>query len=324
MDDQRDADAGPVLVTGANGFVGSFLVPALVALGHDVVALRKPGTPAGPGQCEWLDADLRDADATRAAFRQAKPGAVIHLAALAFPPDAASAPEEALRLNYGAVGNVARALRECRPHARLLFVSTGQVYGGRPVDAPPLDERAELHPETLYASTKVAAERMLELLCERDGLDVVRVRPFNHSGPGRPGQYAEASFARQLVAIERGEAQPVLRVGNLDAVRDYADVRDIVQAYALLLARGESGAVYNAGSGQARFVREVVDHLVSRTRVAVRVEVDPARVRPIPPERQALVADCSRLRALGWVPSYRFEDTLDAVLDDWRGRGSGA
>jgi GDP-4-dehydro-6-deoxy-D-mannose reductase len=308
------------LVTGAAGFVGTHLVPWLQRSGRRVVGLRKPGTPAGPGGLEWIAADLREPAQTRAAIDAVRPAQIVHLAAVAFPPDAERDPLEALRLNYAGVENLLRAVAELVPRARLLYVSTAQVYGAQPADAPPIREDAPLVPASLYSATKVAAERRLELASERDGLDVVRARPFNHSGPGRPEIYAESSFARQIAGIERGAAEPTLRVGNLDVVRDFLDVGDVVRAYELLLDRGRSGRVYNVATGRGRRLRTIVDHLLSRTDADVRVEVDPERYRPVPPDRLALVGDCSRLGELGWSPRQPFEETLDRLLDDWRAR----
>ncbi len=172
-------------------------------------------------------------------LRATRPRYVVHLAAVAFPREAAQDPLEALRLNYGALDHLLGGIQLHVPDARLLYVGTGEVYGPRPDGAPPLREDDPLAPPNLYAATKAAAEVRATLAVEREGLDVVRVRPFNHSGPGRPPIYAESSFAQQIAQIERGEREPVLRVGNLDAVRDFSDVRDVVRDYTLLLEHGE-------------------------------------------------------------------------------------
>lgn len=306
------------LVTGAEGFVGSWLVPELARQGHDLVCVRAPASREPTWGRAWRAVDLRDARAVAALVGETAPDRVVHLAAVAFPPDAARDPLEALRGNYGAVDALCLALARGAPAARLLFVSTGEVYGGAPFGAPPFAESAQLEPCNPYAATKAAAEQRVALACAQDGLDALCARPFNHTGPRRPERYAESSFAAQIARIERGEREPALRVGALDAVRDWCDVRDVACAYALLLERGERGATYNVCSGRARSVRDLVAALCALARRPVRVETDPERVRPTPEGRRALVGDPSRTLALGWRRAHAFEDTLRDLLDDWR------
>ena len=309
-----------VLVTGANGFVGTWLVPELADRGLSVVGLHKPELPPAPLPCEWLAVDLRDRAATLAALQRVRPTAIVHLAAIADPRGAQRDPEETLRMNYGAVDHLLRGVAEAAPTARLLLVSSGQVYGPRAVDAPPAREGDPLSPPNLYAASKAAAEQRAEQAFRREGLDVVRLRPFNHTGPGRPPHYAESNFARQIAEIERGRCEPVVRVGNLEAVRDFCDVRDVVRAYALVLDRGRSGDVYNVCSGRGRTLRSVVDELLARARVEVAVEVEPSLYVATPPDALASVGDATKLRALGWEPRQPFEETLAELLDDWRER----
>jgi GDP-4-dehydro-6-deoxy-D-mannose reductase len=269
---------------------------------------------------EWIEVDLRDRAEVHALLRETHPGYVVHLAAIALPREAAADPVEALRVNYGVVDALLSAMREQAPTARLLNVSTGEAYGARPEDSPALREDDHLRPPTPYSATKAAAEVRGLQAVEREGLDVITVRPLNHSGPGRPPQYAESAFARQVACIERGQQEPVLRVGNLEEIRDFSDVRDVVRAYALLLQRGERGAIYNVCSGRGWKLRAVLEHLIARAGIEPVIEVDPALYRAGDPERRALVGDPTKLRALGWAPRYRFEETLDDLLEDWRSR----
>jgi GDP-4-dehydro-6-deoxy-D-mannose reductase len=306
------------LVTGVAGFVGSWLVPKLEARGDRIVGVDKPGTPAGGP--ERIDCDLRDPEAVAALVGEVRPARIVHLAAIAYPPNVQADPLEGLRLNYGAVDHLLRAVARHVPEARVLCVSTSQVYGTRAAGEAAFRETDPLMPRDAYAATKAAAEQRAGLACEREGLDVMRARPFNHSGPRRPEAYVESSFARQLARIEHGKQDPVLRVGNLDAVRDFSDVRDVVAAYALLLDEGERGAVYNVCSGRGWTIRALLEHLLARVSVRPRVEVDPERFRPTPPRGSMHVGDPGRLRGLGWAPRHRFEETLDALLDYWRSR----
>ena len=308
-----------ILVTGAAGFVGRWLVPRLMERGDEVVGLRLPGEAAWDGP-RWIPLDLRDAQATRQIVGDVRPDKVVHLAAVSFAPDAARDPLEALRVNYGALDALIHGMREFAQGALLLYIGTGDAYGGRPLNGPPCHEDDPLRPGNPYAATKAAAEQRCVLAGEREGLRIIRTRPLNHTGPGRPERYVESSIARQLVRVERKEQPAVLQLGNLDPVRDFSDVRDVVSAYELLLERGEPGSVYNVCSGRGCSVRELVDRLSRLAGVKVRVERNPDRYRPAPEDRLALVGDPARLRALGWEARYSLDETLRDLLDDWRSR----
>jgi len=309
---------GPLLVTGAEGFVGSWLVPELRRAEYRVVGTCKPGVPHAELEATWVEVDLREREKVDALLAQVRPAAVVHLAGIAIPRDAAQDPEEAVRMNYSAVDHLLGAMTRFSPAARLLFVSSGETYGPRPASAPPALESEPLAPANLYAATKAAAEQRVVLAGEEEGLDAVRARPFNHSGPRRPPVYAESAFARQVAELERSPGEPVVRVGNLTAIRDFSDVRDVVRAYLRLLEAGESGQVYNVCSGQGRSIEWVLQHLLGQARRELRVEVDPERWQEIDPERCALTGDPGRLMGLGWSPSHSFEQTLDDLLDYWR------
>ena len=312
--------AAPVLVTGAAGFVGSWLVPVLLDAGIQVVAIARPGEATGDPRARWHAVDLTGAEAVRDVVAAALPSAVVHLAAMAVPRDAQAEPAAAERINVGAVDVMLRALADTAPKARLLYVSSGEVYGRRSRDAASAVETDPLAPEGVYARTKAAAESSVARARTELGLDVVCARPFNHTGPGRPARYAEASFARQIARAERGEQAPRVRVGNLDAVRDYSDVRDVVGAYLQLLDHGAPGETYNVCSGTGRTIRTVLETLVAMADRPIAIETDPARYEPTPGDRVALIGDPARLRGLGWVPSRSFEATLRDVLEDWRTR----
>lgn len=292
-------------VSGARGFVGSVLVPRLAQAGHDVVAADH-------------ETDVCDAGVVDAAIAAAAPDAVVHLAALASVAESFGAAERVARVNYAGTLHVLRAVQRHAPKARVLVISSGEIYGGS--DAPvAVDESAQLAPGSPYARSKAAADLLAEAFATR-GLDVVRARAFNHTGAGQKEPYVAASFARQIAEMEAGRREPVMHVGNLAAVRDFLDVRDVVEAYRRLLDRERVPAgAYNVASGVGRSIAELLQALVERSTIRPRVEVDASRFRPARPS----IGDATRLRrATGWIPTIPFEATLAVLLDDWRARVS--
>lgn len=292
-------------MSGARGFVGSWLVPHLEAAGHEVVAVDR-------------DVDVRDAGAVEASIAAARPDAVVHLAALASVADSLGEPARAARVNALGTLHVLRAALRRAPAARVLLVGSGESYG--PGSGSAFDETAPLAPATPYARTKAVADRLGAAFAAR-GLDVVRARPFAHTGPGQADAYVASSFARQLAEIEAGRRAPVLAVGNLAAVRDVLDVADVVDAYRRLLERAVPAGAYNVASGVGVSIRELLERLLALSAAKPELREDPARWRPA----SAAVGDAGRLRsATGWAPRVPLDDTLARLLDDWRARVSGS
>jgi GDP-4-dehydro-6-deoxy-D-mannose reductase len=293
-----------VWVSGARGFVGSQLVPRLVREGCDVVATGR-------------EVDVTDADSVDASIAAARPDALVHLAGRASVAESFGAPEATARVNYAGALHVLRAAARHAPRARVLLVSSSEVYG-ESAEPVPIAESAPLAPASPYARAKVAADLAAAAAAAR-GQDVVRARPFNHTGPGQSVTYVAPSFARQLAEIEAGRREPLLRVGNLDAVRDFLDVADVVEAYVRLLDPGVPADAYNVGSGVGRPIGALLDGLLAHTRVRPAIEVDRARWRPA----GALIGDATRLRkATGWRPVFALDDTLARLLDFWRAQVS--
>jgi len=290
-----------VWVTGAAGFVGSRLVARLEADGHE---------PKGSDR----EVDVTDAAAVGAAVAETLPEAVVHLAAISFVPDAAKDPMRAFRVNALGTRNVLTSVATHAPEARVLVVGSSVVYGSSEPDAAPFDESAPLRPEGAYAWTKAAAD-LLAGEHAREGHDVVRLRPFNHTGAGRPDAFVESSFARQIAEMEAGRRPPVLRVGNLAAVRDFLHVDDVVDAYTRLIVPGGPDGVFNIASGQRIRVSALLDLILERSSVQPDVIVESDRWRPA----DASVGNAQRLReATKWAPSRPLADTLGELLDHWR------
>ena len=292
-------------VTGAKGFVGSHLVPRLEQRGFEVTATDR-------------ELDVADAARIESAVRRARPDLLVHLAALSSVAASSRDPARTYRVNFLGTRAVLEALARSAPRARLLLIGSADQYGTRGADAAPVDETAPLRPRSPYARTKTAADLLGAAWAER-GLDVVRVRAFNHSGPGQSDDFVLASFARQAVEIALGRREPRLRVGNLDSVRDFLDIEDVVDAYLRLSDPSTPAGVYNVASGVGVRIGDALDEILKLAGVQPSIEADPERMRP----RDHLVGNFTRLRsACGWTPRVRFSDTLARLVEDWRQRVS--
>jgi GDP-4-dehydro-6-deoxy-D-mannose reductase len=304
----------PILITGAAGFVGSHLVEHL-ATSHAVVGWARSAPPREVASlARWQSVDLLQRDQVRRAIAELRPSVVYHCAGLPHVAESWHDTAQPLAINALGTHHLLDALSRAAVRARVLVVGSATVYARA---AAPLREDAPLAPDSPYGRSKLAQEQLGLRAGIEDGLDVIVTRTFNHTGPRQTASFVAPSMARQIARIERGENEPIIRVGNLDAQRDISDVRDVARAYSALMASGQPGAVYNVSSGVGRTIRSVLDGLVARARVRVSVELDPSRVRPS--DTPMLVGDPSRVRDVtGWQPTIPFEQTLDDLLDYWR------
>ncbi len=307
---------GAVLVTGAAGFAGSHLLEHLTALGVPVVGWTRREPPADVAHLSrWQRVDLLDRTQVRTAVEALRPTQVYHCAGVPHVAGSWGHAATSLAGNVLATHHLFDALRRAGVRARVLLPGSATVYA--PSEAPITEDGGTLAPASPYALSKLAQEQLGERAGVEDGLDVVMTRSFNHTGPRQTAAFVAPSMARQITLIERGALEPTIRVGNLAARRDLTDVRDVVRAYALLMQHGTPGVIYNVGSGQGRTIQSVLDALVARARVPVRIEVDEARLRV--QDTPALVADTARLEAAtGWTPQIPFDRMLDDLLDYWR------
>lgn len=311
-----------ILVTGAGGFVGRWLVPALVAAGHEVLGTRLPGeappdflAASDRARVRWLPLELSDGVSVRAAVDEL-PDAVIHLAALASGAEARRDPGLAWEVNAAGTARLADALGQARlsgaGEPRFLLVSTAEAYGlGQ--GTRPRTEDDPLLPVSPYASSKVGAEVAALEVARRTGLHVVIARSFPHTGPGQTENYVVPAFARRLAAARRIGAA-VVKTGNLDPVRDFLDVRDVVRAYLALLERGAPGRAYNIASGQGRSLGSIFTDLATLLGVRATPEADPQLLRTA--DIPHLVGDAQRLTTeTGWTPQISFAQTLQDVVN---------
>jgi GDP-4-dehydro-6-deoxy-D-mannose reductase len=307
-----------VLVTGITGFVGGHLARALENGSEDVAVFGTSfpqAPPAGAAGLFYLD--LRVECDVRDLVRRLRPDRVFHLAAVSNVRSSWQARRETLETNLLGTHNLLEAVRLEAPRARVLFVSSSDVYGVASEGEAPLAEDRPVRVTNPYAYSKAAGEMMCGFYERIEGLDIVIARPFPHTGPGQAPDFVCADWARQIVRIERGEAEPVLRVGNLDVRRDFSDVRDVVEAYAALIRKGRRGEVYNVCSGRALALREVLDFLIGEARLgpgaSIRVEIDPAKLRKT--DLPFLVGDSRKIAAAtGWSPRIPIARTLRDLL----------
>lgn len=299
------------LVTGAGGFVGSYLVRSLVADGVEVFAGALDGTPPSGDSAgaRWLALDVTSAASVAAAVAEARPDAVFHLAGQASVAGSFADPVGTWDANATGTLRLAEALA---PGTRMVLAGSAEVYGAVPEAEQPIHEERPLRPANPYAASKAAAEMACVGVAGARGVESVVARSFNHTGPGQDPRFALPSWARQIAAIRAGAAEPVLRVGNLEARRDLLDVRDVVCAYRLLAESGVPATAYNVCSGAASSMREVLEAMIAISGAEVRVEVDPGRVRPV--DVPLLLGDPGRMRALGWAPEIPLGQTLADLL----------
>jgi len=309
------------LITGAGGFVGRHLCGYLLEntnwelFGTVYPQLTSTGLLQERLHLDVID--LRDPDAVQMLVRGFQPDYVFHLAAQSSVHASFSGPWHTLENNIRAQFNVLEALRRTGCEARVVVVGSNEEYGAPRPDELPQTEDSPLRPTNPYAVSKVTQDFMGLQYYLAYGMPVVRIRPFNHTGPGQSSRFVVPAFASQIAAIEAGKQDPVMRVGNLSAARDFTDVRDIVRGYFLAATEGEPGEVYNLASGHPWVVRDLLDVLLSYVDVEIRVEKDPARYRPVDVPIVYGCADKFRQRT-GWQPKIAFEQTLQDVLDYWR------
>jgi len=309
-----------ILLTGATGFVSPRLLDALRnGPFHDAQFLVWDYRPAAGVPDPLTNIDICSAAAVAASVAQFNPTHVVHLAAQSHVPTSFKQPELTWRINVMGTLNLFEALRKHVPQAGILYISSSEVYGRSFQAGEPLDETALLQPQNPYAASKAAADLMAGQYAAQ-GLRIIRLRPFNHIGPGQREEFVSAAFAAQIARIEAGQQKPVLLVGNLEAQRDFLDVDDVVRAYVLTLERLfdlPSGLVLNICSGVPRKIEDLLSGLIAQASCPITVEVDPARLRPSDTPLAVGVADAA-YRCLGWMAEITLEETLAAVLNEWR------
>jgi len=314
-----------ILITGITGFVGSHL--AEYALAKESVEVygtvrwrsRMDNVEHIQDRIQLLDCDLRDNVAVKRTLEEVRPEYIFHLAAQSFVPTSWKAPAETLTTNILSELNLLESIRDLKLDTRIHVAGSSEEYGLVFEDEAPIKEDNPLRPLSPYAVSKVAQDYLAYQYNQSYGIFTVRTRAFNHTGPRRGQVFVTSDFSRQVALIEKDKKEPVIEVGNLEARRDFSDVRDIVRGYWLSLEKGEPGEVYNLGSGRAVTIQEMLDLILSMSDVKIEVRQMPERMRPS--DVELLLCDYGKFnRATGWEPEIPLEKTIADLLDYWRER----
>lgn len=316
--------AKKALITGIAGFVGSHMAELLLEKGFEVYGLCRPRSKMDhiesiKTKLHLEDADLLDSHSMYTTINKIKPDYIFHLAAQSFVPTSWGSPSVTLEVNIVGSANVFEAVRQAGIDPVIQIACSSEEYGLVHSDEVPIKETNPLRPLSPYAVSKLAMDYLGYQYFESYKTRIIRTRGFNHTGPRRGDTFAESTFAKQIALIEKGKQEPVIYVGNLDAERDYTDVRDMVRAYLLAVEKCDAGDVYNIATGKAIKIKAVLDLLLSMSKVKVEIKEDPKRMRPS--DVPILIGDASKfMEKTGWKPEIAFEKTAEDLLNYWRER----
>lgn len=320
------------LITGITGFVGSHLADYLLEnTDWEIYGLCRWRSPLDNisqllprinkgDRVHLIYADLRDSDSINEAIRCCLPDYVSHLAAQSYPKTSFTSPLDTYETNIQGTSRILEALRQYKKDAIIHICSSSEVFGRVPKEKLPINEECSFHPASPYAISKVGTDLIGRHYAEAYGMNVQTTRMFTHSGPRRGDVFAESSFAKQIAMIESGQIEPIVKVGNLNSLRTFADVRDAVRAYHMLLTINPiSGAYYNIGGNYTCTIGDMLNYLISLSHKTIEIQIDPERLRPIDADLQ--VPDTSKFTShTGWKPQIPFVDTMHDLLEYYRKR----
>lgn len=316
--------AKKALITGIAGFVGSHMAELLLSKGYDVYGMSRPRSKMDhidsiKSKLHLEDADLLDSHSLYTTLNKIKPDYIFHLAAQSFVPTSWGSPAVTLEVNIVGSANVFEAVRQVGIDPVIQIACSSEEYGLVLEDEIPIKETNPLRPLSPYAVSKLAMDYLGYQYFQSYGTKIVRTRGFNHTGPRRGDTFAESTFAKQIALIEKDKQEPVISVGNLEASRDYTDVRDMARAYLLAVEKCDPGDVYNIATGNAIKIADVLKLLLSFSKIKVEIRPDPARMRPS--DVPVLIGDSTKFQAkTGWIPEISFEKTALDLLNYWRER----
>ena len=312
-----------VLITGITGFAGSFLAQHLTSLKNQEIYGTYLSESSLDNVAQLKDSlhltkvDLTQANHVNDLVTSIHPDEIYHLAALPSPVDSHQNPAQYIHNNVDVQLNILESVKKNNlSSTRIIVVSSAEIYGAVPLDALPIDENTAFRPNSPYSVSKATQDLLGLQYYLSYNLPIIRIRPFNHIGPRQSPAFVVAAFAQQVAKIEKGMQEPKISVGNLEAKRDFTDVRDMVHAYQVIMEKGTPGDVYNIGSGRSVSIKEVLDTLISLSTTPMEVVQDIARLRPS--DVPDLVCDTTKIANLGWEAHIPLEETLRNTLDYWR------
>ena len=306
-----------VLVIGAGGFVGHYLLDALLKTNDNIFATKLASEKINSDGFKIYDLDITDAEAVSSLFEEVRPDCVYHLAAQSSAALSWKKPQLTMNINVIGVLNILETIRALGLKTRLLLVGSGEEYGYVQPENIPIKEDTPVHPANIYAVSKLTQNLVGGLYVKAYDMDIISVRAFNHIGPMQAPAFVASDFSKQVADIEKKLKAPEIHVGNLEAIRDFTDVRDVVRAYILIMSKGIKGKTYNVGGGTVCKISELLNRLLSLSDVKIDVIVDKDKLRPL--DAPEISADISLLKAdTNWKPEYPLDRTLKEMLDYWR------
>lgn len=314
-----------VFITGVSGFAGQHLARELLKQ-NDIELFGSYLSPESLDSLSDISSvislfrlDLIDYKTVLDVFEKTKIDELYHLAAITSPAQSFSNPSQVVNNNISSQLNVLEAIRKTNPDAKIMVTSSSEIYGKVDKKYLPIDENTPLNPTNPYAVSKIAQDFFGLQYVLSYGMNIFRVRPFNHIGPGQTDKFAASAFAKKIAEIEKNKRDPILTVGNINSKRDFTDVSDMVKAYVMLMEKAENGQVYNIGSGKSYKISQILDILLSFSKLKIEIKVDKSLLRPS--DNPELVCDNSKVFALtGWKPTISIEESLENLLNYWRNK----
>lgn len=306
-----------VLIIGVNGFVGTHLSNELTNNGYECYGADINISNLTNSNIELFKLDILDKYSIISVLKEIKPNYIINLAAISSVRVSWEIPQKTFEINVNGTINILESIRELNLKTRVLLIGSSEQYGK--IDyTKPVTEECELNALNPYGISKATQEKIAKMYVETYGMDVIMVRAFNHIGPGQNKGFVVPDFAAQIVAIEEGDLEPVIKVGNLSAERDFTDVRDVVRAYRFILEKGITGEIYNVGSGKAISIQSILDKLIDNSNVKVNIEIANSKLRPV--DTPKIECDNSKLKSeTGWDLIYPIQQSLRDIIEYWRG-----